>query len=140
MTAVSAGLAPGSSATQSVWRGSLLLLCTLASCSAGADDEVWAYRVGEAVPAQQANFCDSTEAALEIAEIFQRFGPRTGFSALSNASQCSKRILAVTPHSLLRQVQVPLASGDGYEINFIQVHADDGSEAVLVTTRRLMED
>lgn len=118
----------------------LILLGALAYGGACAAEDAWGYRLGEAVATRQANFCDTAEAAMEIAAIFERFGPRTGFSALANSPQCSTRIHAVTPRSLLRQVPVPLESGGQYTISFIQVQADNGSEPVLVTTRRLIPD
>ena len=66
----------------------------------------WAYRIGEAGDPRQGNFCDDSDAALEIAQIFDRFGARTGFSALSNAPACATRVHAVTPESLLREVAI----------------------------------
>lgn len=105
-----------------------------------SETQPWGYRVGELGEARQGNFCDDTDAALEIAQIFERFGARTGFSALSNAPACATRVHAVTPESLLRQVEIKLESGANYAVNFIQVQADDGSRPVLVTTRRLIQD
>ena len=75
-------------------------------------------------------------AALEIAQIFDRFGARTGFAALANAAGCATRVLAVTPESLLRQVKIKLDGPSHYFVNFIQVQAADGTRPVLVTTRQ----
>ena len=121
----------------------VLTLCVVAiagPCNADTGAETWGYRLDEAYPPRQANFCEQRGSALEVADIFERYGPRTGFSALSNAPQCSTRVHAITPRALLRQVRVPLESGGEYIVNFIQVQAEDGSEPVLVTTRRLIED
>ena len=121
----------------------LLALICCADVHAGGSEpaaQPWGYRVGEAGEPRQANFCDNSDAALEIAQIFDRFGARTGFSALSNAPQCATRVLTVTPESLLRQVEVKLESGSSYVVNFIQVQAEDGSRPVLITTRRFISN
>lgn len=100
----------------------------------------WAYRIGATQPSRQGNFCDDQASALEIAAIFDRFGPRTGFSALAGSKACSTRVHEVTPERLLRQVRIPVEGGGEYVVNFIQVEADDGSRPVLVTTRRLVTE
>ena len=100
----------------------------------------WAYKAGVQGEARQANFCQDTKAALEIAEIFARFGAPTGYSALSNSPSCSTTVYAVTPIDLLRQVKITLENGDNYFVNFIQVEANDKSTPVLVTTRHFIQE
>jgi hypothetical protein len=123
-----------------LWLTATLALCTITVVPHANADQPWAYRVGESGPQRQANFCDSAEAAMEIADIFERFGPRTGFSALASAPECSTRIHAVTPKALLRQVRIELNDGGEYIVNFIQVRTGSGTQPVLVTTRQLIED
>lgn len=105
--------------------------------AAGADGGPWGYELGRTRPPQQANFCDSREVALEVAQVFERFGARTGFAALANAPGCSVRVRGLTPRALLHQVRVALQNGDSYVVNFIDVQTDDGGSSVLVTTRTL---
>lgn len=118
----------------------VLLAVTLSAWqqpAASGDTGPWGYVLGEARAPQQANFCDTREAALEVASVFERFGARTGFSALANAPHCSLRVHGLTPRKLLQQVRIALEGGDSYVVNFIQVELDDGSTPVLVTTRAL---
>ena len=125
-----------------------MLFVFAASCSATvlADKATeqqslpWGYKLGEPGEPRQGNFCDDRQAALEIAGVFDRYGARTGFSALSNTPSCATRVHAVTPESLIRQVKIKLDGGGSYLVNFIQVQASDGSRPVLVTTRRLITD
>jgi len=121
----------------------LALLCATVAAEARAGDAdavsgTWGYRLDHEHSARQGNFCNDPASALEVATIFERFGPRTGFSALSSSPACSTRVHAVTPRALLREVRVPLDSGGAYFVRFIQVDARDGSAPVLVTTRRLI--
>ena len=126
-------------------RPALCLLAGLCYVDAQADGSEsaarpWAYQVGETGEPRQGNFCDDRDAALEIAQIFHRFGAQTGYSALSNAPACATRVHAVTPESLLREVAIKLDNGTSYTVNFIQVQAADGTRPVLITTRRLVTD
>ena len=129
---------------RSLFPTALQLLAALASTSALAGptgnqpSQPWGYTIGKPGEPRQGNFCDDEEAALEIAGVFDRYGARTGFSALSNTPSCATRVHAVTPESLIRQVEIKLDGGGSYFVNFIQVQADDGSRPVLVTTRRLI--
>ena len=101
----------------------------------GAEIGPWGYALGQMRAAQQASFCDTREAALEVAQVFERFGARTGFSALSSAPDCSRRVLGLTPRALVHQVRIATEAAGSYIVNFIEVDADDGSRPVLVTTR-----
>ena len=126
-------------------RAALCLLAGLCYVDAQADGSEsavrpWAYQVGETGEPRQGNFCDDSDAALEIAQIFHRFGAQTGYSALSNAPACATRVHAVTPELLLREVAIKLDNGTSYMVNFIQVQAADGTRPVLITTRRLITD
>jgi hypothetical protein len=113
------------------------VLAASAPPAASAEPGPWGYVVGQTRSPQQANFCDTRAAALEIAKVFERFGARTGFSALANSPDCSLRVHGLTPRALLHRVAIALESGDSYAVNFIEVEIDDGSRPVLVTTRTL---
>jgi hypothetical protein len=115
------------------------VLAASAPPAASADSGPWGYVLGQTRSPQQANFCDTRAAALEIAKVFERFGARTGFSALANAPECSLRVHGLTPRALLHQVPIALHSGDSYVVNFIEVEVDDGSRPILVTTRTLTD-
>lgn len=131
-----------------LFRATLFVLAALCSATVLADAATdkaadrqsppWGYKIGEPGEPRQGNFCDNRQAALEIAGVFDRYGARTGFSALSNTPSCATRVHAVTPESLIRQVEIKLDGGDSYFVNFIQVQAGDGSRPVLITTRRLI--
>ena len=129
-----------------LFRATLFVLAASCSATVLADKAVdqqsqpWGYKIGEPGKPRQGNFCDHREAALEIADVFDRYGARTGFSALSNTPTCATRVHAVTPKSLIRQIEIKLDGGGSYFVNFIQVQASDGSHPVLVTTRRLLTD
>ncbi len=117
-----------------------VILCTatvLAASTAGATEEPWVYRVGETRAAQQANYCLHREQALEIADIFRRYGAPTGYSALSNAPGCSLSMHDTTPVALIEEVRVELDGGGHYTVRFIHVEVDGDTSAVLVTTREL---
>ena len=120
----------------------IAVLCHVDAQAGGSESAArpWTYRIGETGAPRQGNFCDDRAAALEIAQIFVRFGAPTGFSALANAPACATRVHTVTPESLLREVTIKLANGTSYMVNFIQVQADDGTRPVLITTRELITD
>jgi len=116
------------------------ILCAptaLAAPHAAASEEPWSYRVGETRAAQQGNFCQRREQALEIADIFRRYGAPTGFSALSNAPGCALAMHDATPLALIDSVRVELDGGEHYTVRFIHVEVDGGASAVLITTRAL---
>lgn len=115
------------------------VLAASAPPAAGADSGPWGYVLGQTRSPQQANFCDTRAAALEIARVFERFGARTGFSALASAPDCSLRVHGLTPRALLHRVPIALESGESYAVNFIEVEIDDGSRPILVTTRTLSD-
>ncbi len=111
----------------------ILSLALAATASAYAQ---WHYRAGEQREQQQANFCASAKDVAEIAELFERYGARTGFSALSASPNCSTGARTFTPVRLEREVVMTLDSGDTYSVRFIQVRLTDGNTRYVVTTRR----
>lgn len=115
---------------------STALLFTLNSASWA---DTWSYVIGEMRVEQQANFCDSEAAVDELAVIFRRFGPQTGFSALSSAPECSLRVHSFTPVALQQSVPIKLESGEMYLVNAIRVVLRDGQTRYLITTRHLQE-
>ncbi len=115
---------------------STALLFTLSS-ALWAD--TWGYVIGEMRVEQQGNFCDSEAAVDELAVIFERFGPQTGFSALSSAPDCSLRVHSFTPVAMKQSVAIKLVSGGTYLVNTIRVELSDGRTSFLITTRHLQE-
>lgn len=95
----------------------------------------WAYTAGEQHEQQQANFCQTRDDVAEMADVFERFGARTGFSALSASPRCATASRTFTPLKLEREVVMALQSGETYSIRFIQVRLASGETRYLVTTR-----
>ena len=125
-----------------MFRFAIVLAIALAGAAHAqtSSNGVWGYVVGATHPARQGNFCNDEGSAREIAGIFERFGARTGFSALSSSKDCSTRVHSVTPEALIERVRIPLDGGGEYFVSFIQVQAEDGTRPVLITTRQLIQD
>ncbi len=119
-------------------RNFVLAVVLLALCMAVKADS-WSYTIGQMRVDQQANFCDNQATVDELAAIFQRFGPQTGYSALAGAPDCSLRVHSFTPVELKKSIRVKLESGDYYTINTIRVELEDGQTLYLFTTRKLQE-
>jgi hypothetical protein len=105
------------------------------SSLAGAADADWHYTLDQLRGSQQANFCDSRQDAEETAGIFERFGPKTGYSALSSASDCAIAVRSCTPRKLLTTVTISEGTPGEYLLHFVEVEDDDGKILYLVTTR-----
>jgi hypothetical protein len=95
------------------------------------------YRIGEQREAQQANFCRDLAEVDDIASLFERFGARTGFSALSASQLCTLEVHSFVPRRLHREVTIPLSNGGEYTVRFIEVDLASGESRILVTTREL---
>lgn len=104
------------------------------SLAAAADGD-WHYTIDQLRENQQANFCDSREDVEEIAGIFKRFGPRTGYAALSSAPDCAITVHSFTPRKVLTTITISEGKPGAYRLRFVEVEDDDGGILYLVTTR-----
>ncbi len=95
----------------------------------------WHYVLGEERANQQANFCVSEADAREIAGIFERFSPRTGYSALSDARHCYTAVSTFTPDEVLLTITVAEGESNEYTISFVRVFLANGDVRYLMTTR-----
>ena len=100
--------------------------------AAGGD---WHYTIDQPRQEQQANFCDSLKSTEEIADIFERFGPRTGYAALSGSAHCAIAVRSFTPRSILMTVTISEGEPGEYRVRFVEVENDRGDILYLVTTR-----
>jgi hypothetical protein len=122
----------------------ILLLLPLASRAAfGASASTsgpWHYTLYQARIQQQANFCRSQEDIRELAGIFNRYGPRTGYAALSESPGCSTSIQTFTPRKVVEEVIISKGKPGEYTMRFVEVHNDKGETLYLVTTREVRPD
>jgi len=95
----------------------------------------WHYTIDQPREEQQANFCDSRASIEEIAAIFERFGPRTGYAALSSSPDCAITVRSFTPRSILTTVTVSRGEPGEYTVRFLEVENAGGDTLYLVTTR-----
>ncbi len=116
-----------------------LLMFALSIPAAAGSDDAWGYTIGQIRIEQQANFCNTEKAIDELAAIFQRFGPQTGFSALASSPDCALKVHSFTPIALKNAIQIKLESGDYYTINTIRVELQNGRTLYLLTTRDLQQ-
>ncbi len=100
----------------------------------------WHYAIDQARENQQANFCNSKESVEEIASIFDRSGPRTGYAALSAASNCGIAVHSFTPRRVLTTVTISKGKPGEYMVRFVEVENDHGDVMYLVTTRDVVAE
>ena len=118
------------------WLARICFVSTTAwSSFAPADDGTWHYTINEPRKEQQANFCTNRESVEEIAGIFDRFGPRTGYAALSASADCEVAVGSFTPRRVLRTVTISEGKPGEYNLRFVEVENDHGDVLYLVTTR-----
>ena len=124
-------------------RGSLkriLLVSAIAwSGVAPAADGTWHYTIDQQRENQQANFCSSRVGVEEIAGIFDRFGPRTGYAALSTSPECAISVESFTPRRLVTSVIISEGKPGEYSVRFVEVENDRGDIKYLVTTREVAD-
>jgi len=113
----------------------VLALLRAAPVSAGE----WHYTIGKIHTGQQASFCLNEQAALEIAEVFTRFGPRTGYSALAGARDCTRLVRNFTPLEVIQTVAVAENEQNAYTVSMVRARTDRGEELILITTRRVAQ-
>lgn len=104
---------------------------------APAADSTWHYTIDQPREKQQANFCVSREDVEEIAGIFDRFGPRTGYAALSASPDCAITVESFTPRKVLTSVTISRGKPGEYRVRFVEVENDRGDVKYLVTTREV---
>ncbi len=109
------------------------------SLSAAAGDS-WYYTIDQPREKQQANFCNSKEGVEEIADIFDRLGPRPGYAALSAAPHCRIAVHSFIPRRILTTVIVSKGEPGEYMVRFVEVENDDGGVLYLVTTRDVVAE
>lgn len=102
---------------------------------APASDDAWRYTIDQPRSKQQANLCRSRAAAEAIAAAFNRFGPRSGYTALSESSDCAIVVESFTPRRVLSTVTVSEGKPGEYRLRFVEVENDRGEVLFLVTTR-----
>ncbi len=104
---------------------------SLAAAAGGS----WHYTIDQPSEMQQANFCDSKEGVEEIAAVFNRFGPRRGYTALSASPNCGIAVHSFTPRRVLTTVTISKGKPGEYIVRFVEVENDHGDFMYLVTTR-----
>jgi len=101
--------------------------------------EAWHYTIGQVRANQQANFCDELGDVHDLEHIFNRFGPLTGYTALSASPGCRVAVKSFTPHRIVTQVIISEGEPGEYALKFVEVRDREGRTAYLVTTRRIVE-
>ena len=100
-----------------------------------AADGSWHYTIDETRQEQQANFCASLEDAEAIAAIFERFGARAGYAALSGSPDCAVAVHTFTPRKILKVLTISEGKEGEYQVYFVEVVDPRGDILYLVTTR-----
>ncbi|NIM74763.1 MAG: hypothetical protein GTO67_11320 [Gammaproteobacteria bacterium] len=125
----------------SLWTKRALLLATMAWPGiAWSSDSAWHYTIDQHRQEQQANFCTSQEGVEEIAGIFHRYGPRTGYAALAESANCSVSVESFTPRKVLTSVTISEGKPGEYRVRFVEVENDRGDIIYLVTTREVVAE
>jgi len=115
--------------------GLLALILGPLALTSSAAAEPWYYTIDEARNDQQANFCRTETDVRELASIFVRFGPRTGYSALAEARACWTAIKTFTPRRIITHVVISEGKPGEYILRFVEVQIQGGETVYLVTTR-----
>lgn len=110
------------------------------SSLAAAPGGSWHYTIDQPREQQQANFCHSKEGVEEIAGIFNRFGPRPGYAALSASPDCGVAVHSFTPRSVLATVTISKGEPGEYMVRFVEIENDHGDVMYLVTTRDVVAE
>ena len=107
---------------------------------AAASGNAWHYTIDQPREEQQANFCLSEKNVEEVAGIFDRYGPRTGYSALSESPGCEIAVHTFTPRRVVKTVTVSEGKPGEYKVHFVEVVNDHGETLYLVTTREVVAE
>lgn len=97
--------------------------------------ESWHYTIDQPRSDQQANFCRTEADVQELAGIFVRFGPRTGYAALAETRACWTAIKTFTPRRIVTHVVISEGKPGEYVLRFVEVQNHVGETFYLVTTR-----
>lgn len=106
--------------------------------TAAADD--WHYTIDQPRREQQANFCAGKQDIEEIADIFTRYGARTGYAALSGSPNCQVAVKTFTPREVLISVTISKGKPGEYSIRFVEIETGSGETMYLVTTRDVVAE
>jgi len=116
----------------------ILRACALTAfgcTSLAAADDSWHYTIDETRQEQQANFCASQRDVEEIAGVFDRFGSRAGYAALSGSPDCAVAVHTFTPRKILKTLTISEGKESEYQVYFVAVEDPRGDTLYLVTTR-----
>ncbi|MGI9303986.1 MAG: hypothetical protein ACR2RB_14995 [Gammaproteobacteria bacterium] len=102
-----------------------------------ANAEPWHYTLGEQRADQQANFCLAEEDVIELARIFEEYGPKPGYSALAHSRNCTLAVGTFTPIEIVKEIVVEKNKPNEYTISFVEVKMADGKSQYLMTTRKV---
>ena len=123
------------------WSKRIFLVSAIATVSsASASDGAWHYTIDQTREKQQANFCESRNSVEELAGIFDRFGPRTGYAALSASPDCRIAVESFTPRKVVTTVVISSGKPGEYRVRFVEVENDHGDVMYLVTTRDVVAE
>lgn len=112
-----------------------LALTTLLACAGAGAQEVWYYVLDVTGPARQANFCASEADVRGLVSIFERFGPRTGYSALAESKGCYIAVRVFTPRRIVEEIVIARGKPEEYRMRFVEGYIGNGEVVYLVTTR-----
>jgi hypothetical protein len=107
---------------------------------APAADATWHYTIDQPREKQQANFCATRPSVEELAGIFDRFGPRSGYAALSASPDCTVAVKSFTPRKIVATVTISAGKPGEYRVRFVEVENDHGDVMYLVTTRDVVAE
>jgi len=100
-------------------------------------DVPWGYSLGTERQEQQGNFCNSLDATLQIAEVFETQGPRPGYAALDSSPECELKVLTFTPRGIVSTVVLGKGEETEYTVHFVEIINDEEDTYYMVTTRKV---
>ena len=115
----------------------LVLAIAMVACAPARAQEPWHYVLDEKHPARQANFCTTEDEVRDIVSIFERFGPRTGYSALAGTERCFIAVRSFTPTRIVDEIVISEGEPGEYRMRFVEGHDENGEILFLVTTREV---
>ena len=116
-----------------------MTLAALLACAGAGAQEVWYYVLDVAQPARQVNFCLSEADVTGLVNIFERFGPRTGYAALAESKTCYIAVVAFTPRRIVEEIVIAEGKPEEYRMRFVEGHNENGETLYLVTTREVRD-
>lgn len=117
-----------------------LLMAAVFACAPARAQEAWHYVLNEQHPERQANFCASEADVRDVVMIFERFGPRTGYAALSGTDRCFIVVNAFTPLRVVEEIVIAEGEPSEYRMRFVEGHDENGKVLFLVTTREVRSE